>query len=341
MEAESEFALAKFSSRSSPLTKAIGYDKSAMVFHMLRRQIGEDAFWAGLRDIFRQRLFRKTGWADLQAAFEQRAGRSLAAFFDQWVARKGAPRLRLSNIEINRTGPTGSRVIIGSIQQDEDIYVFPVTIRVHTAAGFQDHPIQIQKRQTDFKVPADDTPRWIELDPQIHLLRRLELAEIPPTVNSLKGGKRVAVVVSDTDSNIGSIAQTLAASLGFSHVTKLSKQAATHDPLPPTDILVVGRPPLEGQLSDLVSPHLKSPRAIRLDKEEYDRRGDVFFGVFRHPDAPERVIGFFWPLDAGGAAAARKITHYGKYSYLVFRNGRNIAKGTWPIENSPIRHRWQ
>jgi hypothetical protein len=37
---------------------------------------------------------------------------------------------------------------------------------------------------------------------------------------------------------------------------------------------------------------------------------------------------------------ARKITHYGKYSYLAFENGKNRAKGFWPIEQSPLEYRW-
>jgi hypothetical protein len=49
----------------------------------------------------------------------------------------------------------------------------------------------------------------------------------------------------------------------------------------------------------------------------------------------------FWSPGNGGTAEARKITHYGKYSYLIFREGRNIAKGSWPMEDSPLERRWQ
>ena len=337
---DSEFALAKFSGRTSPLTKAIGYDKSAMVFHMLRRQLGENAFWGALNDVYRQRLFRKTAWSDLQAAFEHRAGRSLAYFFDQWILQKGAPRFRLLDLEVKRPVPTGPRIISGSIEQDGDAYIFPVTLRVHTDSGYQDHSIQVQESRTNFKVTAAETPRRIELDPGVDLLRRLARAEIPPTVNSLKGGDRVAVLVSGEHPNIDAAAETLIVSLGFSRVDSLSMDKLNRDLLPPVDILVVGPPPLKGKLGDLISPNIKPPNSIHLDNKHYDQPGDAFFGVFTHPEVADRVIGFFWSTGNEGAVAARKITHYGKYSYLVFRNGRNIARGTWPIENSPIEHRW-
>lgn len=86
-----DFPLSGFSSRTDPLTKAVGYDKGAMVFHMLRRTLGEEPFWNGLRDLYRERLFLETSWGDLQAVFERRANRSLEGFFSQWVHRGRAP----------------------------------------------------------------------------------------------------------------------------------------------------------------------------------------------------------------------------------------------------------
>jgi len=65
---DNDFALNRFQSRYNPVTKTIGYDKSAMVFHMIRQLIGEEAFWGSLRDLYRDRLFRPTSWADLQRA---------------------------------------------------------------------------------------------------------------------------------------------------------------------------------------------------------------------------------------------------------------------------------
>jgi hypothetical protein len=61
--------------------------------------------------------------------------------------------------------------------------------------------------------------------------------------------------------------------------------------------------------------------------------------VFSHPKDAERVVGLFLPLSAKGAAStARKIPHYGKYSFLVFQDGVNQAKGTWPVSGSPLIH---
>jgi len=57
-----DFPLSRFISRTDTITKAVGYDKGAMVFHMLRHRIGEDAFWGSLRDIYRDRVFQAASW---------------------------------------------------------------------------------------------------------------------------------------------------------------------------------------------------------------------------------------------------------------------------------------
>jgi hypothetical protein len=45
--------------------------------------------------------------------------------------------------------------------------------------------------------------------------------------------------------------------------------------------------------------------------------------------------------DESVAAAVRKITHYGKYSYLAFSNGENLVKGIWPPAASPLEVRFE
>jgi hypothetical protein len=53
------------------------------------------------------------------------------------------------------------------------------------------------------------------------------------------------------------------------------------------------------------------------------------------------VAALFWPLSEKYAeTTARKITHYGRYSYLVFRNGKNREKGVWPPDSSPLEYDW-
>jgi aminopeptidase N len=76
-----------FDDWSSPSAddRAIVYDKGAYVLHRLREEIGDDAFWTGLRRYTVSNWGRSVTTPDFQTAMEQGASRDLGAFFARWV----------------------------------------------------------------------------------------------------------------------------------------------------------------------------------------------------------------------------------------------------------------
>ena len=123
MNSRLRLALEKASGANVPkdtITKAIGYDKGAMVFHMLRRTLGEKAFWGALRDLFREKLFLPASWDDLRQVFERRSGQPLNVFFDQWVQRRGAPRVRLEAVAEEHGQDSG--VVAGRLVQEKPAF---------------------------------------------------------------------------------------------------------------------------------------------------------------------------------------------------------------------------
>ncbi|WDT81385.1 MAG: M1 family aminopeptidase [Candidatus Manganitrophus sp.] len=90
-----DFPLTAFRGRHSAASEAVGYGKTLMLFHMLRRQLGDDLFVRALQKFYRDHRFKRAGFADLQRAFSAAAGKDLQSEFDQWVTRAGAPALRV------------------------------------------------------------------------------------------------------------------------------------------------------------------------------------------------------------------------------------------------------
>jgi aminopeptidase N len=88
---EEDYPVGQFKRKTDQKDNAIGYQKSAMVFHMLRREIGEEPFWRGLRTLVARYRGAYAGWKDLERVFSETAGRELRWFFAQWVERPGAP----------------------------------------------------------------------------------------------------------------------------------------------------------------------------------------------------------------------------------------------------------
>ena len=80
----------------SRVFRALVYNKGALVLHMLRRFVGDEPFFAGLRRYYKERRFKKAGTDDLRAAMEAESGRGLSRFFERWVFDSGIPRVRYS-----------------------------------------------------------------------------------------------------------------------------------------------------------------------------------------------------------------------------------------------------
>ena len=338
---QNDFALERFQSRYDPVTRTIGYDKGAMIFHMIRQTLGEESFWGALRDIYRTRLFRRTSWSDLQQAFETRGKQSLQDFFDQWVYRGGAPRFSLDGVRAEYTG--GIWKVKGQIIQPKPYFAVPLTLALQTAKQTAYQKIFVSGRETPFELDSDRRPQKLIADPDDDIFRRLFPSEIPSAVNTLKSASSVLTVLSEKlDPEIKKAAGVLALSLGLKHNVFVTESELNGQMLAENDILVIGIPRRNDLLPKMPARITVQSDSFVLNDRRYDKASDTFFGVFEHPTATNRVAALFIPLSVQYAeVVARKITHYGKYSYLAFQSGKNLDKGIWAVETSPLLYEWE
>jgi hypothetical protein len=110
--------------------RTVLYNKAAVVLHMLRRLIGDDAFFGGLRRFYAERRFTKTGSDELQAAFEAGTPIKLDRFFDQWIRGYTMPKINLTWKAGEPGGPATIRV-----EQTGDVFDFPLTVTLQFADG--------------------------------------------------------------------------------------------------------------------------------------------------------------------------------------------------------------
>ena len=311
-----------------------------MVFHMIRQTLGEEAFWKALRDIFQTRLFKRTSWSDLQRVFETRGNRSLQDFFDQWVYHRGAPQFLLDGVRVENTG--NSWKVKGQIIQSRPYFNFPLMLALETGKQTTTKQIFISGRATSFELSGDHRPQRLTADPDDNIFRRLSPLEIPPAVNALKGSPSVITVLSEKlDPEITKTAELLTLSLGLKHNKFVTESELDRQMLAENDILVIGLPRRTDLLQKMPDRVTIQSDSFWLNETLYEKPFDTFFGVFEHPAAPNRIAALFMPLSPRFAAVvARKITHYGKYSYLAFQSGKNLDKGIWPAETSPLVYEW-
>lgn len=338
---EKDFPLARFSSRRDPLTKAVGYDKATMVFHMLRQRVGDAVFWATLRRIAGERMFQATSWEDIRAYFEAGCRCSLDTFFQQWVRRAGAPQLALEGL--HRTSTTTGSLVRGIIRQESPAFELEVPVRLAAGKSFHTEKIVVRGAQTPFEIETAFIPQRIEADPQADLLRRLDAREIPPTINRLKAARDLLVILPDGRSGEGArqTATRLGRALGLANMEMLTLADWKPDRDRDRNILFM-QPDENTRLSFSTYKKLSiAEDAFSFANATFNRRHHTFVGVFPHPHRADRIAAvYFFGRPQDRLRIATKVPHYGKYSYLIFDETTNVEKGTWPVTQSPLIHVW-
>jgi hypothetical protein len=336
---EEDFPLKLFIHRFSPATRTVGYGKGAMVFHMARRLVGDEAFWKGLQAVFREKCFQTASWDDFAMALERNSGDNLKSFFRQWVTRSGAPRPAPKDVRAEEDHQGWK--VTGVLTQHEPYYDLEVPLRLETSGGNIETKISLTGRKAFFTLRSDTPPERLVADPDVDLFRRLDPSEVPPTVNGIKGSQSlVAVVAGSLREQSRDVLSILLEGLGKKSTPLLREDEATPSRLKGHDVLYLGVPARKALLAILPQGLAISPDSFTVNEVTYDSPEDALFAVLAHSQGEDRqLVGLFLPLSAQAVPrAARKIPHYGKYSYLVFRKGINEAKGTWPAATSPLVH---
>lgn len=338
VEGTGDFPLREFIRRESKASQAIGYGKAAMVFHMLRKEIGEKAFWGGLRMLAAERMHGSADWDDLRRAFEVSSGRDLEDFFRQWLERSDAPVLGWG--DIRREERDGSWRVSGSLRQRGKPYRLAIPIRFTGENAVEERVILATEAETSFSIALPWPPRSMEIDPEADLFRRIAPEEIPPLVNGIRGANNLLVIVAaGLTPELRTAALSLLGALRQERGKIITETEADPELLRRHDLLFIGlpkraeiRPRWPGE------PLIEESRLI-LDGQSFARTETDLFVALPHPLVGDKACALFLPAEAEGTrVAARKIPHYGKYGYLAFVAGENRVKGVSPPLSNPMRY---
>ena len=139
--------------------RAVVYNKGALVLHMLRRLLGDDQFFEGLRAFYDDRKFQKAGTDDLQRAFEERSGRKLDRFFERWIYGTDIPRLTYRVTTRDRS------VVVRFEQSADMIFDVPVTVTLTYADGrTQDVVVPVSDATVEQTIATDGPVRQVQIN---------------------------------------------------------------------------------------------------------------------------------------------------------------------------------
>jgi aminopeptidase N len=144
------------------LLNANSYEKGGWVLHMLRRKLGDELFWKGVRNYYAKYKGGNANTDDLRQIMEQTSGQDLKSFFNQWLRTAGHPDL---NVTWHYDADKGT-VNISVEQKQDNVYVFPLEI---TIAG-QLHTIEVNDKTATTQVAVKAKPENVIIDPNVNLL---------------------------------------------------------------------------------------------------------------------------------------------------------------------------
>jgi hypothetical protein len=340
-----DFPLTQFRSRHSPATEAVGYGKALMLFHMVRRQVGDDAFRAGLQRFYREFKGRRASFDDFRRSVEAASKQDLNPLFRAFVDRAGAPDLRLADVRVERDG-AGYRVR-GRIEQRQpgEPYVLDVPLALRAADGSVLRSVRIAERRTDFVLESATPPQLVELDPEFDLFRLLDARETAPSIGQLFGEPQVLAVLPAGASPARLDAYRKMLEFWSGGTQRFTIRTDREVDALPADraVWVVGRDNALARRwfgDDAAIGLAVDGEAIATGTGRIPFAGSSAVVVRRHPRNVGKAIGWITvdPLEAA-PGLARKLPHYGKYSYLGFEGSEpaNTVKGEWPTSDSPLR----
>ena len=340
-----DFPLTEFRSRHSAATEAVGYGKTLMGFHMLRRQLGDEAFTTALARFYREHRGSKASFGDIRAQLEQVSGQDLKLFFEQWVELAGAADLRLEAVKVQTTHD-GFEVtgVLRQVQAGAK-FELQVPLSLTTVDGLETQVLSVTEAATSFSFETVSEPQLLEVDPEFDLFRLLDARETAPSIGQVFGDRKLLAILPAAANKATRAAYRKLVERWQSPTQNMTIVLdADADELPAdAAVWILGR---DNQFAEVLfqsDPGLGltvTDTGLQFQDRAIPAVGHSTVAVRRHPSNVNKAVGWI-VVDPVAAfpGIATKLPHYGKYSYLAFKGGEpaNIASGEWANNDSPLR----
>ncbi|HWG36185.1 MAG TPA: M1 family aminopeptidase [Terriglobales bacterium] len=153
----------------SPQFQDLNYDKGAMLFHMLRWQLGDQPFDNALRNVINAFAWKPISTAEFERSLETSTKSDLRSFFSQWYQGTAVPSFT-NQYTIYRLQKGGYRVT-GKIQQSLDLFNMPVEVAIATDGATETRTVQVSGSDSDFTVDVSGRPEKVTVDPSNWILK--------------------------------------------------------------------------------------------------------------------------------------------------------------------------
>ncbi|GAB4207835.1 MAG: hypothetical protein Fur0023_18960 [Bacteroidia bacterium] len=151
----------------------ISYNKGGQVLHMLRKLVGDDAFFQSLQLYLTKNMFKPVEIHHLRLAFEEVTGQDLNWFFNQWFIYGGHPQLT-----VQKNYDAKNKMLTITVEQQQPaefpLYRLPLYVDIYTPKGVDRKYIDIQNARQTFTFSVDEPPLLVNFDAERQLLAEIK-----------------------------------------------------------------------------------------------------------------------------------------------------------------------
>lgn len=148
------------------LFNPVTYSKGGLIFHMLRKYLGDDIFFEGLKSYLEKYQFNDAEVHQLRLVFEELTGKDLNWFFNQWFFGANHPDIDIS-YDYNTLQKT---VTINLYQYQQEPFQFPFTIDIFEGNKRTRHEFFVEGKDASFTFPYQTQPKLIQVNADNALL---------------------------------------------------------------------------------------------------------------------------------------------------------------------------
>jgi len=342
---ENDFPLNEFLSRHDAPSEAIGYGKSMMMWQMLRMKIGDENFVKGMKLFYENNKYKTASFDDIRIAMEEASGIELTPFFNQWVNRTGAPELAITNVSTDMFGGKYRINISIEQKQDADAFNIDIPINIATEDGVEVFVFNMDSKQQNYQISLNSKPLKLVVDAQYDVFRILHPAEVPPTLSKIWGSNNALIILpSNINKELAEVYNNFAKQWKKTDNEKFEVIIDKDIDVIPSDktAWIIGfenkfAPEINSQLADYNS-YFNNDSVVLENKRLSKSNNSFVFTLSKAGNIENQNIFISVSNNDAISGLVRKLPHYGKYSYLAFSGDEptNIAKGQWPVLNSPL-----
>ncbi len=196
-----DFPLVEFRGRFSAASEAVGYGKTLMGFHMVRRLLGDELFKKGLQTLWKDKKFQRASFVDVAAAFSKASGVDVGPYFTAWTTTTGIPELTIIEAaeQVSAKGTRVARVVVEqrgpALPMSVPVVFTTIDGRsVSSVVAFDVGADDSAPRRASVSVPLPAALARVDVDPFFDVFRRLSPEEVPPSLSRAFGAKTMLLV---------------------------------------------------------------------------------------------------------------------------------------------------